>query len=126
MQLGDPVKLWRNVGSGDAARPAAMGNWLAVKRHQPGPNRDAIGAWIEVQVGDATLQRREVTVGGGHVGGQLGWIHVGLGTADRGRGPGHWPDGEAGPVDDAWRPNQFVEIDRGDERAAPMAAGPAS
>ena len=37
-----------------------------------------IGAWIEVTVGETTL-RREVTVGGGHAGGQLGWIHFGLG-----------------------------------------------
>ena len=42
------VSLWRNVGWGDAAQPAPMGNWVAVRLEQPGPNRDAIGSWIEV------------------------------------------------------------------------------
>ena len=31
------------------------------------------------------VQRRELTVGGGHVGGQLGWTHFGLGPAITGR-----------------------------------------
>ena len=52
VNLGAPVKLWRNVGSGTTAAPAPMGNWLALQPSQPGPNRDAIGAWIEVKVGD--------------------------------------------------------------------------
>ena len=84
------VKLWRNVGAGDAAKPAPMGNWLAVRLGQPGPNRDAIGAWIEVQVGDATM-RRELTVGGGHASGQLGWTHFGLGPAGRPRSASSGP-----------------------------------
>ena len=65
------IGLWRNVGSGTAERPAPMGNWVAVKLDQSGPNRDAIGSWIEVKLDDRTL-RREVTVGGGDGGGQLG------------------------------------------------------
>ena len=111
LNYGDPVKLWRNVGSGDARRPVAMGNWLAVKLTEPDPNPDAIGSWIEVKVGDATLQR-ELTVGGGHVGGQLGWTHFGLGSADEVEVRVQWPDGETGP----WQrvaANQFVEIERG-------------
>ena len=72
------VKLWRNVGGGTAEAPAAMGDWLGLRLSQPAPNRDAIGAWVEVKVGDRTV-RREVTVGGGHASGQLGWIHFGLG-----------------------------------------------
>jgi len=31
-----------------------MGHWLELKASQPGPNRDAIGAWIEVKVGEKT------------------------------------------------------------------------
>src|SRR5260370_42181354 len=29
VNYGDPVRVWRNVGSGDATHPVAMGNWLA-------------------------------------------------------------------------------------------------
>ena len=80
------VRVWRNVGSGDAAAPEAMGHWLAVQLEQPGPNGFAVGAWIEVRAGDRTMLR-ELTVGGGHAGGQLGWIHFGLGERPLGRGP---------------------------------------
>ena len=58
-----------------------MGGWVAVRLRQPAPNVDAVGAWVETRIGDRTTIR-EVTVGGGHAGGQLGWIHVGLGDAD--------------------------------------------
>ena len=91
------VRLWRNVGVGDAATPAPMGNWLARRSSsRPAPNRDAIGAWVEVRIGDRTIER-EVTVGGGHAGGQLGWIHFGLGDADAAEVRVQWPDGEVGP-----------------------------
>jgi len=90
------VKLWRNVGSGTAEAPAPLGSWAAVRLRQGGSNRDAIGAWLEVRVGDRVIAR-EVTVGGGHAGGQLGWIHLGLGPADRADVRVQWPDGEVGP-----------------------------
>jgi hypothetical protein len=105
------VSLWRNVGWGDAAAPAPMGNWIAVRLVQPGPNRNAIGSWIEVRVGDRTNQR-ELTIGGGHAGGQLGWVHFGLGDADTAEVRVLWPDGQAGP----WlelSANQFASIERG-------------
>ena len=44
-----------------------------------------------------SIQRRELTIGGGHVGGQLGWIHVGLGSATGAQVRVQWPDGETGP-----------------------------
>ena len=88
--------MWRNVGSGTADAPGAMGNWLAVRLRQPAPNVDAIGAWVEVRVGERTLVH-EVTVGGGHAGGQLGWLHLGLGDADAAEVRVQWPDGEVGP-----------------------------
>ena len=105
------VSLWRNVGWGDAARPAQMGNWTAVRLQQPGPNRDAIGSWIEVRIGDRTIER-EVTIGGGHAGGQLGWIHLGLGEAEGAEIRVVWPDGEAG----RWMElaaGRFATIERG-------------
>jgi hypothetical protein len=90
------VKVWRNVGLGTAEAPAPIGHWAAVRLAQPGPNRDAIGAWLEVRLGDRTIVR-EVTVGGGHAGGQLGWIHLGLGAADEAEVRVIWPAGETGP-----------------------------
>ncbi len=92
----EPVTVWRNVGAGDGDNPTPMGNSIAVRLHQPAPNVDAIGAWVEVRVGDRTLVR-EITVGGGHAGGQLGWLHVGLGHADAAEVRVQWPDGETGP-----------------------------
>jgi hypothetical protein len=105
------VKVWRNVGHGDAAQPRPEGHWIALRLQQTGPNRDAIGAWVEVNVGDRRIER-EVTVGGGHAGGQLGWVHVGLGDRDSARVRVQWPDGETGPWMDV-RADEFVRIARG-------------
>ncbi len=104
------VTLWRNVGDGTRDEPTPPGNWIAVRIRQPAPNRDAIGAWVEVRVGDRTWDR-ELTVGGGHVSGQLGWLHEGLGGAREVELRVQWPDGETGP----WvrfDANQFVTIER--------------
>ena len=110
VNLGAPTKIWRNVGGGDASRPAAMGNWLELRVTQPSPNRDAIGAWLEVRIGDVT-RRRELVVGGGHLGGQLGWVHFGLGPAQRADVRVTWPDGQAGPWQSVTA-NQFAIVDR--------------
>jgi hypothetical protein len=113
VNMDAPVRLWRNVGSGDAGSPAQMGGWLGLELSEPGPNPDAIGAWIETRVGDQT-QRREVTIGGGHLSGELGWIHVGLGTAASADIRVQWPDGTLGP----WQTvsaNRFVTIARGSD-----------
>lgn len=117
VKFRDRVMLWRNVGSGTATRPAPMGHWLALRVIQPWPNRDAIGAWVEVKVGDRTL-RRELTVGGGHAGGRLGPIHVGLGAVTDAQVRVQWPDGDSGP----WlslKADQFVLVERGAASARP-------
>jgi hypothetical protein len=117
VNLGDPVRLWRNMGSGDEATSAPMGHWLGIELTQPGPNRDAIGSWLEVRVGDVVL-RRELTVGGGHASGELGPVHVGLGTAGAADVRVQWPDGEQGP----WlqvAADQFVIVERGAAEARP-------
>ena len=88
-----------------------------MKLLQPGSNRDAIGSWIEVKVGDLTL-RREVTAGGGHSGGQLSWIHFGLGPASKAQVRIQWPDGEIGPWIDV-AANGFDLIERGATSAEP-------
>jgi hypothetical protein len=111
------VQLWRDVGFGDAAQPVPTGNWIAIRLSQPGPNRDGVGSWIEVAIGERTLLR-ELTVGGGHAGGQLGWIHFGLGSTDRARVRVQWPDGEVGP----WvsmAANTFAVLERGADEAQP-------
>jgi hypothetical protein len=82
----DPVQIWRNAGQG--------GQWLDVVLSQAGPNPDAIGAWIEVETDH--LQRREITIGGGHASGQLGPAHFGLGAAQTARVRVIWPDGTRG------------------------------
>jgi hypothetical protein len=111
------VLLWRNLGAGSADAPRAMGHWIAVRLSQPGPNRDAIGAWIEVRAGDRTI-RNELTVGGGHVSGALGWVHVGIGDADGAQVTVTWPDGTTEgpmPVD----VDSFARIERGRGAAEP-------
>ena len=110
----ESVTLWRNVGGGVATQPVPMGSWMAIQLHQSGPNSDAIGSWIEVRIGRHTMER-ELTIGGGHAGGQLGWIHFGMGTATRAEVRVQWPDGERGPwlTVDA---NHFLIIERGADK----------
>jgi hypothetical protein len=91
----DRAKVWRNVGSGTASAPKAMGHWLQVRLRQSGGNRDAIGAWLEVEAG-GRVQRREVVVGGGHASGALGAVHVGLGDATAARVRVLWPGAKPG------------------------------
>ena len=82
VNLAGPTRIWRNTGVVAGSSDQPLGHWPALRLRQPGPNRDAIGAWLETRVG-STIQRRELTVGGGHGGGELGWTHVGLGAARR-------------------------------------------
>ena len=75
--------------SGTADAPAPMGHWLGVRLAPAGPQprRDRRldrGPGRRPVIGAARAD-----VGGGHVSGQLGWTHVGLGPATRGRGPRH-------------------------------------
>lgn len=85
----EPAQLWRNVTTG-------AGNSVQIRLLQDGANRDAIGAFVEIKT-EAGLQTLEITVGGGHVGGQLGWRHFGLGKAAMAELRVIWPDGVAGP-----------------------------
>ena len=116
------VAVWRNVGTGDAAAPQPMGHWLAIELHQPAPNVDAIGAWVEMRIGQRVITR-EVTIGGGHAGGKLGWIHLGLGSAKEVEVRIRWPDGSTGPWMTA-QADEFVTIQRG--ATEPLAWQPAN
>jgi enediyne biosynthesis protein E4 len=103
------AQLWRNTGAG-------AGHWIAVKLADAGANRDAIGAWLEVRHA-GVVQRREITSGGGHAGGQAGWWHMGLGAAAKADVRVVWPDGGAGD----WEPlaaDGFYMLARGKPAAA--------
>ncbi|HET9456969.1 MAG TPA: CRTAC1 family protein [Candidatus Limnocylindrales bacterium] len=118
----EPVAVWRSVGSGTPEAPAPLGRWLGVRLDDPDrPNRDAIGAWVAVAAGGRTVER-EVTIGGGHAGGQLGWIHFGLGATERAEVRVTWPDGAVGP----WLPvtaDGFVTVRRGATEVEPWQPG---
>ena len=81
-----PAEVWRNVSD--------AGNWVAIELQQDGPNRRAVSGFVEVET-DTIRQVREITIGGGHAGGQAGPIHFGLGTADSVRARAIWPDGSS-------------------------------
>lgn len=80
-----PIELWQNTTPN-------TGNWIAIEPRIAGPNTRAVGAWVEVQAGAQTWVR-EITVGGGHAGGQSGPVHFGLGTAQSPTFRIRWPDG---------------------------------
>jgi hypothetical protein len=108
---GADIVAWRNIGAGTEERPVAMGAWAGLRLRQEGPNRDAVGAWLEIRIGELTVHR-EITIGGGHLGGQLGWLHLGLGPASGAEIRVQWPDGEQG----AWvhvDAGTFATIERG-------------
>jgi hypothetical protein len=82
---------------------------------QPAPNRDAVGAAVEVRAGSRSVIHR-VTVGGGHASGDHGWLHLGLGASDGAEVRVTWPDGTVG---------DWVDVDAGSfstiERDVPTA-----
>jgi hypothetical protein len=109
----DKAQLWRNVGAGTAGQPVAMGHWLQVRLRQSGANRDAIGAWVEVDLGGRIL-RQELTVGGGHASGHLGWMHFGLGNVTEAKLRVLWPNSDDASAA-TWQPvaaDAFYLVDR--------------
>jgi hypothetical protein len=113
----EPAKIWRNTGdpsgSGDDA------HWLAIRLEQAPPNSDGIGAWIEVKLGGSVI-RREVTVGGGHAGGDLTFTHFGLGDAADAELRVIWPDGVTGPWETVVS-DQLLVLDRQSGISAPIS-----
>ena len=78
-----PMEIWQNETAG-------TGNWLAVDLRMDGPNTRAVGAWVELRTAGG-VRSREVTVGGGHAGGQAGPLHFGLGASERAELRVLWP-----------------------------------
>ncbi|SFA89092.1 Repeat domain-containing protein [Poseidonocella pacifica] len=79
-----PAEMYRNLSE--------AGNWIAVRPRQAGPNRDAVGARVEVRLPGKNMVQ-EITVGGGHVSGSLLPRHFGLGNAAKVEVRVRWPDG---------------------------------
>jgi len=115
--LKAPAEIWRNVGKGTAQKTEVHGNWIGLNLYQSGGNRNAIGSWIQVRTGKK-IQRKEVVIGGGHSGGQLGWIHFGLGEYKNAEVKVQWPDGRWGD----WisvSANSWNEVDRKSNQTKP-------
>lgn len=83
----DKAQVWRQLPT-DATK---MNHWLQLKLNQPTGNRDAVGAWVEVKMGEKII-RQELTVGGGHASGHMGWMHFGLGNATDVQVRVQWPN----------------------------------
>lgn len=90
---GANISLLRNSGMQGPDGPRAGGNWLKLTLEQPGANRHAIGARVSIKTGNH-VQLRRLQVGGGHASGNAGFVHVGLGVAERATVRVQWPDGQ--------------------------------
>lgn len=80
-----PMEIWQNT-------TANTGHWAMIEPLMPGPNRRAVGAWLELRAG-GRVTAIEITVGGGHAGGKVGPVHFGLGAEVKADLRISWPDG---------------------------------
>ena len=95
-----------------------MGNWVAVRLRQPAPNVDAVGAWVEVRVGDrTTCCTRSPSAAATPADSSAGSTSVSA-TPTRPRSGSQWPDGEVGPWIDV-EAGEFAIIERGRPTATP-------
>lgn len=78
-----PMEIWQNATE-------KTGHWARIELVSKGNTR-AVGAWVELRAG-GRIQVREVTVGGGHAGGQAGPLHFGLGSEQAVEVRVIWPD----------------------------------
>ncbi len=90
---GANISLFRNGGMQGPEGLRAGGNWLKLALQQKGNNRHAIGARVSIKTGNR-VQTRRLQSGGGHASGSAGFIHVGLGVAERATVRVQWPDGQ--------------------------------
>lgn len=106
-------EIWQNATPG-------TGHWLAADLRTPGPNRRAVGAFVEVRLPGGRVLTQEHTVGGGHASGDAGPLHFGLGVADAVEIRVTWPDGRAS----AWTPvaaDRVLRVSPGAEGALSIA-----
>lgn len=79
------AQVWRNT------QDAQNANWVQLRLKHPN-NSYGVGSWLELKVQGRTVHK-EITVGGGHVSGELGFTHFGLGSAQTAQIRVHWFDG---------------------------------
>ncbi|MDA8811170.1 CRTAC1 family protein [Amylibacter sp.] len=91
-----PMEIYRNVTKN-------TGNWLAIQLVQKGGNINAIGSRITIG-----KDSQQVTIGGGHAGGQALPIHFGLGDAKTAIINIEWPDGSL--TEHRTNTNQILKI----------------
>lgn len=111
---GANVSLLRNSGMQGPQGARVGGSWLKLALEQAGDNRHAIGARVSIKTGNR-VQMRRLQVGGGHASGQAGFIHVGLGVAERATVRVQWPDGQWSAPYKLFA-NQHVIIQRGKDQ----------
>lgn len=109
-----PVEVFVNRGAITDWGVRPMGNWLQLEVSQSGNNRFAVGATISVKTGNLT-QIRKIQVGGGHASGRLGFVHIGLGVAERAQVRIKWPDGSWSAPYRLFA-NQFALIEKGSDQ----------
>ncbi len=110
-----PASLFRNQGAKTDWGHRPMGNWLAIELNNGKQNISGVGAKITIKTGNVT-QSRMVQIGGGHASGQAGFIHVGLGVAERAKIRVQWPNGDWSHEYRVFA-NNFVQIPRGKPNA---------
>lgn len=98
-----PAEVWRQTGT-------PGGNGVEVRLQQEGTSRDAIGSVIEIRRGDK-IERHEVSAGGGHLSGSVGWLHFGLDGAQTAELRVIWPNG-SGTTDWQTLPAATIQIPR--------------
>ena len=121
---GSNALLCRNLGAKNRTATARRCRWATGARSgsiEPNPNRNAVGAKISIKTGTRT-QTRFVDVGGGDASGHAGFIHVGLGTAERAEIRVQWPDGDWSPTYRVFA-NQFVVVDRTEAAGGVLVSG---
>ena len=109
------ASLFRNLGTPTEWGHRPMGNWIAIELKNGKTNVNAIGAKISVKTGNVT-QSRMVQVGGGHASGQLGFVHLGLGVAERATIRVQWPGGDWSHEYRVFA-NNFVQLTKGEPEA---------
>ena len=86
------MEVWQNTRE---IAGKTLGNWILLQLRAPAPNTRAIGAFVEIDIAGRKITR-EITIGGGHAGGDIGDIHIGLGDAEDALIRVLWPDGTTG------------------------------
>lgn len=108
----DQVSLFKNQGVKTDWGHKPLGNFVSVELNNGDINKKAIGAKISVKTGNL-VQTKTVQIGGGHASGHLGFLHFGLGVAERAQIRIKWPGGSWSQPYKVFA-NNFVVIEKGD------------